>query len=186
MPLLSNSSNVEPTTTTATTLSNSNSDGSKRQVVDDTSSARWEQFYLSKQDTFFQKRNYLHRVFPEIMQLSSNSLNNSIIAPSASSSTSTSSSSSSSSSSTSSTNVLVSNTTVDYSNSAVIMEVGCGTGSSLFSLASLREDCRIVGCDLSPCAVDLVKVFFKTAIWFVHISPLISTNKTKMLEKLSV
>ena len=46
----------------------------------------------------------------------------------------------------------------DRIESMIIMEVGCGTGSSLFSLASLRPDCRLVGCDLSSHAVELVKV----------------------------
>ena len=41
------------------------------------------------------------------------------------------------------------------SRSAVLLEVGCGVGNSLLPLLALHPDARVVGCDLSPTAVQL-------------------------------
>jgi hypothetical protein len=129
----------------------------------------WEQFYLSKNDTFYQKRNYLQFVFPELLQgaptnvvakmrreenrreerkqQSTNNNNND-----------------------DNDNDDDDNDDVDdddnfeytfENNSPLIVEVGAGTGSSLFSIATMRPDCRMAACDLSAHAIDLIKVCFR-------------------------
>jgi 2-polyprenyl-3-methyl-5-hydroxy-6-metoxy-1,4-benzoquinol methylase len=155
-PLLATSSSTTTTTTTTTTSSSSASS-----VCDD-AALHWDRFYAEKQDTFFPTRHYLHHAFPEllgrtptgppgIVALRSNDdepLRNPELA------------------------VLPQDTSVpdEYNygdrlarcgigaaQGAVLLEAGCGTGSSLYSLAELLPNVRCAGCDLSQHAIDLVR-----------------------------
>jgi SAM-dependent methyltransferase len=128
--------------------------------------AHWDAFYRQKHDSFFQTRHYLHHAFPELLgQTPRGPPGNSVLnhrdgeplrnAELAETSASSSSSSASSSSA------------YDYADAlrrcgitqkgAVLLEAGCGTGSSLFSLGELLPEAQCAGCDLSAHAIDLVR-----------------------------
>jgi tRNA G46 methylase TrmB len=127
--------------------------------VADAAGDSWERFYQSKHDTFFQKRNYLHHVFPELLaNASAEIIENARQSDSYEPKPRTASQCLPTFAESAVPRTSESMHDDDGEGSMILMEVGCGTGSSLFSLASLRPDCRLVGCDLSPHAVELVKV----------------------------
>lgn len=127
--------------------------------------AHWERFYAEKHDTFFQTRHYLHHAFPELLGHTprgppggcyfSNADGTPLRNPEAVASSSSSSS------------TAVPLPQYDYGEAlsrcaiakpgAVLLEAGCGTGSSLYSLGELLPGARCAGCDLSQHAIELVR-----------------------------
>lgn len=139
-PLLSQSASSSSTSTAAF------SDAEVAAICDD-AARHWEKFYAEKQATFFQTRHYLHHAFPELLGKTPRGPPGYVPPEGADDAN-----------------------LVDYpyadrlrqcgitaQSGAVLLEAGCGTGSSLYSLAELLPNVRCAGCDLSQHAIDLVR-----------------------------